>query len=151
MEQDGPGPLLSPCAQYAQDHGIVLAESAAGLTELHAEAAIASGKEAQQLGVCSPLIDLSPLTTAEWFTFPFQRTYTFRWDTRLLGPWLVATLASTLETMGDITATARRIRPVSSGKQHYRQLVLAPLPARSHYSPASPPRHRRRKLLFARP
>lgn len=107
MEQDGPGPLLSPCAQYAQDHGIVLAESAAGLTELHAEAAIASGKEAQQLGVCSPLIDLSPLTTAEWFTFPFQRTYTFRWDTRLLGPWLVATLASTLETMGDITATAR--------------------------------------------
>lgn len=107
LGQDGPGPLLSPCAQYAQDHGIVLADSAAALTALHAEAAIIAGKEPQQLGLCSPLIDLSPLTSADWFTYPFQRTYKFKWDVRLLGPWLVATLASTLETMGDLTATAR--------------------------------------------
>jgi xanthine/uracil permease len=86
---------------------MVLADSAAHLTALHTEAALIAGKEPQQLSLCSPLIDLAPLKTADWFTFPFQRTYEFKWDIRLLGPWLVATLASTLETMGDLTATAR--------------------------------------------
>jgi xanthine/uracil permease len=106
-DPDGPGPLLSPCATYARANGMVLVESAAALTAHHAEAATAAGQEVLQLGVCAPLIDLSPLATAEWFTFPFQRSYSLRFDAGLLAPWLVATLASTLETMGDITATAR--------------------------------------------
>lgn len=107
FDPDGPGPLLSPCAQYAQIHGLVLEDETATLTEHHAAAAITAGKEPLTIAACAPLIDLSPLETATWFTYPFQRTYRMRFDAALLAPWLVATLASTLETMGDITATAR--------------------------------------------
>jgi len=59
------------------------------------------------LAACAPILDLTPMETADWITYPFKQTYGFYFEGSLFGAWLIAVLASTLESMGDITATAK--------------------------------------------
>jgi len=71
---------------------------------------------------CLGAVDTAPISNAEWLTWPHPGKFGFEFDGTLFLPFLIVTLVSTLESIGDISATAALSGKVIEGKCFTRRL-----------------------------
>lgn len=52
------------------------------------------------------MVDWTPVAQAQWFTLPQPLRYGIRFDLRYLLPWVLAYVVTSIESVGDLTATS---------------------------------------------
>jgi xanthine permease XanP len=74
------------------------------------------------LAVALGRIDFGPVAAAAWFSAPQPFALGVAFDVSVLIPWLVAYLITTIESMGDLTATCGVSRLPVTGPEYERRL-----------------------------
>lgn len=74
--------------------------------------------------VCIPLgmIDFTPVAEAGWLTVPRPVRFGFSLRAEYLAPWILAYLITSIESMGDLTATMKVSRLPLSGEGYVRRI-----------------------------
>jgi len=67
-------------------------------------------------------IDTKSMDDADWWIWPHPGKFGFAWDGSMFLPFLIATMVSTLESIGDISATAALSGKVVQGQHFQRRL-----------------------------
>ena len=84
---------------------------------------IAAGMVAGYLAATAlGLVDFGLVMQAGWFSLPMPLQFGLSFDALFLVPWLIAYFITTLESVGDITATSQVSRQPVEGPLYYRRL-----------------------------
>jgi len=67
-------------------------------------------------------VDLAPVAAAGWFTVPRPLAHGLAFDVRYLLPWLIGYLVTTIESIGDLSATSAVSREPVEGPVFVRRL-----------------------------
>ncbi len=74
------------------------------------------------LGAALGVVDFGPVRDAGWFLAPIPFHYGYAFDARFLAPFCMAYLVTTLESVGDITATSQVSGEPVSGPVYMKRL-----------------------------